>query len=171
MAKIQSKAKGNRVELELAKILTERFGQDFTRVPMSGGWGTRNRDSGIREDAVNLLSGDIMCPEKFKFSVESKGRIDFNFWDMLNNDTKHLEIDDWIAQSENDAKAVGKEPLVYVKVNRRKPFVLFPYEMLGTLLFDKEGTEKIGKILLYGKYIIMRFDYFLELPDNFFFEE
>jgi len=99
MAKINSKDKGNRVELELAKILTERFGQEFKRVPMSGAWGTRNREFQVREDAMQILSGDIMCPENFKFSVESKGRIDFNFWDMLNAETKNLDIDEWIFQA------------------------------------------------------------------------
>ncbi len=156
--RIQSKNKGNRIELKLAKILTERFGEEFRRTPMSGGWGTSNRDSNIREDALEVLSGDIMCPTKFKFSIESKGRADFNFWDILNEDTEHLEIDEWIKQAENDAKIVGKEPLVYVKVNNRKPFVIFPKSLL-------DGDIR------YHKYTIMRFDYFLTLPDDFFFKD
>jgi len=162
MAKINSKKKGNRVELELAKKLTERFGQEFKRVPMSGAWATNNRQSDIREDAKEVLAGDIMCPKNFKFSVESKGRIDFNFWDLINNDTEHLEIDDWIAQAEADAKLVGKEPLIYIKVNNRKPFVLFHSILL---------PSSIEKVLLYGDYRIMRFDYFLSLSQSFFFEE
>lgn len=170
MAKINSKAKGNRVELELAKKLTERFDQEFKRVPMSGAWATNNKNSAIREDAVEVLAGDIMCPKKFKFSVESKGRAEFNFWDLI-SDNDNAEVDQWIAQAEADAKLVGKEPLIYVKVNNRKPFVLFSCELIGGYLFDPEKTKYFGKILTYGKYLIMRFDYFLNLPDEFFFEE
>jgi len=158
MAKINSKKKGNRVELDLAKTLTDRFGKEFKRTPMSGAWATANKKFDIREDAKEVLAGDIMCPNNFLFSVESKGRQDFNFWDLLNDDNDHTEIDEWIKQAEEDSKLVGKKPLIYVKVNRRKAFVLFP----------KEKYE--GKIT-YGDYTIMRFDYLLKFPDTFFFEE
>lgn len=156
--KINSKSKGNRVELELSKILTERFNKEFKRVPMSGGWATYNKNSNIREDALEILAGDIMCPPEFKFSIESKGRQDFNFWNLLNEDTIHLEIDDWIYQAEQDSKIKHTFPLIYVKVDRRKPFVLFPKKLYE------------GKIT-YGDYTILRFDYFLQFEDSFFFKE
>jgi hypothetical protein len=153
---INSKSKGNRVENELAKILSERFNRKFTRVPMSGGWGTSNRSSGVREDALEVLSGDLMAPKDFKFAIESKSRSDFNFWDFINEDTKELDIDSWLFQVENDAKATNKEPLLYIKINNRKPFVMFPKKLY-------EAT------MTYKEYSIMRFDYFLQLEDNFFF--
>jgi len=162
MAKINSKNKGNRIELELAKKLTERFEQEFKRVPLSGAWGTSNRNSEIREDALEVLSGDIMCPKNFIFSVESKGRAEFNFWDML-SDTKN-EIDKWIEQAENDAKIVGKYPLLYIKINNRKPFVLFPDNFPDAYAIQRN-------FLIYKRYVIMRFDYFLELMDDFFFDK
>lgn len=155
--KINAKQKGNRNELELAKILTERFGTDFKRAPMSGGWGTANSASTL-DEAKDVLSGDLIVPKNFKFSVECKSRIEFNFWDFLNQDNFNLEIDDWITQVENDASCVSKEPLLYVKINRKKPFVLFPKK-----LYEGEMT--------YKKYNIMRFDYFLNFKDSFFFEE
>lgn len=154
---INAKAKGNRVENELAKILSERFNRKFSRVPMSGGWGTVNRNQGVREDALEVLSGDLMAPKDFKFSIESKSRADFNFWDFLNEDTKELDIDSWLFQVENDAIAVNKEPLLYIKINNKKPFVMFPKSMHETTMS-------------YKKYSIMRFDYFLQLEDDFFFE-
>jgi len=153
---INAKAKGNRVENELAKILSERFNRTFKRAPMSGAWGTSNRNSGIREDALEILSGDLMVPKDFVFSVESKSRQDFNFWDFLNEDIKELDIDSWLFQAENDAEAIGKKPLLYIKINNRKPFVLFPKEMHETTMS-------------YKQYSIMRFDYFLQLEDDFFF--
>jgi Holliday junction resolvase len=155
---LNSKNKGNRVELELAKTLTKRFGGiEFSRVPMSGGWGTNNKEKNVREDAMEVLSGDIMCPENFIFSIESKSRSDFNFWDMLNDETEN-EIDEWIQQAEEDAQRSNKYPLIYVKINYKKPFVMF--------------SKKIFKgKLIYGNYTLMRFSSFLEFPDNFFFKE
>jgi hypothetical protein len=155
---INAKAKGNRVELQLAKILTERFDTDFKRAPMSGGWGTSNRNTTLNE-AKEILSGDLIVPKNFKFSIESKSRADFNFWDMLNEDTINLEINNWILQANNDAECVGKKPLIFIKINNKKPFVLFPQEM------DEEC------LVTYKGYCIMRFDYFLKKEDSFFFEE
>lgn len=156
--KINSKKKGNRIELDLARILSERFNRKFKRAPMSGAWGTFNRGQDIREDAMEILSGDLICPKDFKFAVESKSRSDFNFWDMLNKETQHLEIDDWIWQVEEDARANSRIPLLYVKINNKKPFVLFPKELYETNF-------------IYNGYSILRFDYFLKLEDKFFFKE
>ena len=77
----------------------------------------------------------------------------------MNEDVQHLEIDDWIWQAEQDASASSKEPLLLIKINRRKPFVLFPMKLL-------EGEEPK---ITYGKYVIMRFDYFLKKDTSFFF--
>ena len=107
---------------------------------------------------MEVLSGDLICPKDFKFAVESKSRNDFNFWDMLNEETQHLEINDWIWQVEEDARVNERVPLLFIKINNRKPFVLFPRK-----LFE-------GKII-YGEYTVMRFDYFLQFEDNFFFKE
>jgi len=155
---INSKAKGNRNENYFAKILTERFNKEFKRVPQSGAWGTRNRSFNVNEDAKDILSGDLICPKDFRFSIECKSRENFNFWDMLNEDTRHLEINDWVIQVENDAIVSGKEPLILIKINNRKPFVLFHKSLLE------------GKVT-YRNYTVMRFDYFIQLDDKFFFGE
>lgn len=123
---------------------------------MSGSWGTLNRNENVRDDALEVLSGDLICPKDFKFAVESKSRTEWNFWDMLNEDTQHLDINDWIFQVEEDAKVNNRIPLLYVKINNRKPFVLFP-----SYLYK-------GK-LTYEDYTIMRLDYFLQFDDSFFF--
>lgn len=154
--KINSKAKGNRNELEVAKILSERFNRVFKRAPQSGAWGTSNKESGVRDDALEILSGDLICPKDFKFAVEVKSRTEWNFWDMLNESTQHLEINDWLFQVEEDAKINNRIPLLYIKINNKKPFVLFPKELYE------------GKIT-YDGYTVMRFDYFLQLEDSFFF--
>jgi Holliday junction resolvase len=154
---VNSKKKGNRVEREMAKILSDRFGQTFKRVPASGAIGTQLHGIDIREDAQEILSGDLICPKKFTFSVEVKSRESFNFWDLIADDTIN-EIDDWIMQAEGDAIASKKEPLIIFKANNRKPFVLFPKRLKG------------GK-LIYGDYTILRMDYFLKIEDEFFWEK
>lgn len=153
---INGKKKGNRNELFFAKELTKRFNKKFTRVPMSGGFSTYNKGSGAKQSAMEDLSGDIIPPEGFRFSIEVKSRKDFNFWDLLNDNNN--EIDEWIEQIEEEAKISNKEPLLIIKINNRKPFVLFPNKLLK------------GK-LIYKDYIILRFDYFLLLEDSFFFKE
>lgn len=157
MAKVNSKAKGNRNELFFAKSLTERFDKKFTRVPMSGGFSTFHRGTGVKESTIQDLSGDIVTPEGFKFSIEIKSRADFNFWDLLNENDN--EIDLWLEQAEADSKTANKLPLLIIKVNNRKPFVLFHKELLSRCR------------LIYKEYAVVRYDYFLEFDDSFFFEE
>ena len=159
--RIQSKKKGNRVELEFSKILNERFNLEkgFIRVPYSGAFSTNNRIyKDTREDALNVLSGDLICPEGFRFSIEIKSRAEFNFWDLLNEDNDHTEILNWIAQSENDSICVNKQPLLLIKINNKKPFAMFP----STLY--KANMEWNG-------YSIVRFDYFMKFDDSFFWEK
>lgn len=155
MAKINAKQKGNRNELFFSKLLSERFGKKFTRVPMSGGFSTFHKGTGVKESAMQDLSGDIIAPEGFKFSIEVKSRKEFNFWDLINNGNN--EIDDWLKQSEEESFISGKLPLLIIKINNRKPFVLFKKDLL-------EGK------LTYKDYTVLRFDYFLLLEDSFFFK-
>lgn len=155
MAKINSKQKGNRVELEFAKLFTKRFDKKFTRVPMSGGFSTFHRGTGVKETAMQDLSGDLIAPEGFKFSIEIKSRKEFNFWDLINENNN--EIDDWLNQAEDEAEVSSKTPLLVIKINNKKPFVLFRKELM-------EGR------LTYKNYTVMRFDYFIELEDSFFFK-
>jgi hypothetical protein len=154
---VNGKAKGNRVELEFAKIFSKRFDKPFKRVPQSGAFSTINKNEGLDESVLNTLSGDIIPPENFKFSIEVKSRKDFNFWDLLNNDTEN-EIDNWLEQAQEEAEITKKEPLLIIKINNKKPFVMFHEKLIKGRLKYKDFT-------------ILRFDYFLNLPDTFFWKE
>jgi len=124
MPKINSKAKGNRNELALTKILNERFNtKEFSRVPSSGAWtGGKNRDkaSGLSEEAKQTLSGDIMTPKNFLYSIESKAYASMEFWDLFNESSNLFS---WMKQSEEDAEFVGKQPMLIVKINRHETLV------------------------------------------------
>jgi len=154
---MNNKKKGNRNELFVAKLLSKRFGQTFQRVPMSGGWATTNNLQETRKDAIQFFTGDIICPPDFRFSIEVKSRVSFNFWDLLNKEDG--EIDSWIKQAEEEARISKKEFLLIIRINNRKPFVIF-----------KDTTSAIYPCLIYKEiYVIMRMDYLLDYPDAFFF--
>ena len=159
---VQSKAKGNRVEREFAKLFTDRFKQTFRRVPASGAHGTQIANTDIREDAKEILTGDLICPKGFRFSIEIKSRKEFNFWDLLNRETK-CEIHEWIEQAENEARVSRKDFLIIAKINNRKPFVVFDAAKIGLGL--------ASHLLFNNGYGIIRLDNFLELPDTFFWKD
>jgi hypothetical protein len=152
---MNSKKKGNRSELYIANLLSERFGLTFKRVPASGAHGTNLAKTDIRQDAKEILSGDIICPQNFKFSIEVKSRANFNFWDLLNKED--TETDDWIKQAEEEAIISKKKMLLIVRANNRKPFAVINHI---------EGQITPG--VRYKEYDIIRLDYLLAFGDGFF---
>ena len=100
-----SKDKGNAWELEVAKFLEENFeGKIFSRVPRSGAmFGGENAENaeGERADVVEILSGDIITPKDFPFTIEAKHYDDFKFSHLLHGENKLL--DGWLES--------GKSPI------------------------------------------------------------
>jgi Holliday junction resolvase len=131
--KKDSKAKGDRTELNLCKLLTEHFGVEFSRSSGSG-----NRWSQVQhlpEHAKKTLTGDVCVPEGFSWVIESKGGyeddIDLNSV-LYGNGISRL--DEFIEQSNRDAGYCGRKPIICWKRNR-KPWLamikledLSPYE-------------------------------------------
>lgn len=156
---INSKNKGNVWERALCKILKERFpGRDFSRVPTSGAFfGKSNKEKrSLAEDNVKeVLSGDIICPSDFRFSVECKSYADISFWDLFNESS---DLHSWMRQCTEDAEFTNKVPLLVVKINNHKPFV-------GTtlLLPDLVFTHK--------HFNFYTLEEFLRFDDTVFFEE
>ena len=69
--KVDGKKKGNRTELDLVKILNKRFGTGFSRSVGSGNrWSQVNH---LPKHARDVFSGDLVVPEGFLFTIESKG--------------------------------------------------------------------------------------------------
>jgi len=110
--RINSKQKGNRAELELAKILTQRFGLPFARVGVSSG--ARPKQVRLDERATETLTGDLIVPEGFRFSVECKAvnvHVDLFAPSAL--------FDKFLEQAQADAERIGKEPMLCWKRNRK----------------------------------------------------
>ena len=156
---INSKQKGNSWERALCKILKERFpGRDFSRVPTSGAFfGKSNKERRyLAEDNVKeVLSGDIICPSNFRFSVECKSYADISFWDLFNESS---DLHSWMRQCSEDAEFTNKFPLLVVKINNHKPFV---------------GTTVVlpNQVFSHKHFNFYTLEDFLKYDDTVFFEE
>lgn len=135
-----SKAKGNSFELQVTKLFADKFGGDWRRVPNSGAFtGGKNRDSlqDFRADAKEILSADIITPAGFPYQLECKSYNDEpKFHQLLESGSKKL--DEWIKQSDEDAKFSNKKPLIVFKMNRKGIFVCLNQED-----FSFENTARI----------------------------
>jgi Holliday junction resolvase len=145
--KINSKKKGNRSELEFAKILTKRFNKGFSRSVGSGNrW---SQTAFLPKHAQKVFSSDLVVPKNFKFALEVKGGyngIDLNSIFVRGNS----DLDKFLVQAFKDAKRAGKRPLLAWKKDR-KPWLVFKY------------------MLTYNKWTAVALDDFLKLEDSFFF--
>jgi hypothetical protein len=113
---INSKVKGNGFELKVAKILSAWSGQDFNRVPSSGG---------LRWQTDNNVTGDIVPPMELNFPVNiecKKHEIDWDFSRIL---CGHSEILDFWKQSCRDSSRLKpKEPWLIFSKNRRDTYIM-----------------------------------------------
>ena len=121
---INSKNKGSAWEREVCKIFKRQWpGKDFMRVPSSGalmGKSNKERHSVIDENVKEVLSGDIICPPNFRFSVECKCYAGISFWDLFNESS---DLNSWIKQCSEDAAFANKLPMLIIKINQHKPIV------------------------------------------------
>jgi len=95
--KVDGKAKGDRTELHLCKLLSKHFGEEFSKAPGSGSrW---SQVAYLPEHAKKTLSGDVCVPEEFLWVIESKGGYEDDI--DLNNicDGKISRLDEFIEQS------------------------------------------------------------------------
>ena len=119
--KADGKRKGNRTELELVKILTERFGEGFSRSVGSGNrWG---QVTYLPKHAQEVFSGDLIVPKRFKWVLESKGGydgIDLNTVFVRGNS----ELDKFLDQVTKDSERCGRKPMLCWKRDR-KPWLAF----------------------------------------------
>jgi hypothetical protein len=156
--KINSKKKGNRNELEFAKILTKRFNKGFSRSVGSGNrW---SQTAFLPKHAQKVFSSDLVVPKNFKFALEVKGGyngIDLNSIFVRGNS----DLDKFLVQAFKDAKRAGKRPLLAWKKDR-KPWLVF--------ILSKDAQNLDFKYMLtYNKWTAVALDDFLKLEDSFFF--
>jgi hypothetical protein len=118
-----SKAKGSGFEREVAKFLSELYGESFIRAPGSGAYtGGSNsvRKTMLHENQIRSFKGDIVPGESFpNLNCEAKFYADFAFHQLF-DECKQLEV--WIDQlmtaSDNDDVNI-----LFMKFNRKGRYV------------------------------------------------
>ena len=118
---INSRDKGNRFERVVAKALTEWWGAEFCRTPLSGGWSSK-------------APGDIITPDDFPFGIEAKHRESWSWDAWLSGATKNLE--DWMEQAAKGCK-LGQAPMLLVTKNRAPIWVVVTE--IGAGFLSKRG--------------------------------
>lgn len=150
----KSKAKGNNFERDIAKHLTEVFGENFTRVPTSGAMtGGMNADvlERLTRSQKLLLEGDIIPPDSlYRMKIECKSLKTFSFAKLF---TENKTMDSWIEQ----ARSRDKIWFLIFKINNKGKYVAFTRNVFKTCCELPNVNY-----LIYKKY------YYITPLDNFF---
>jgi hypothetical protein len=154
-----SKNKGSSFEREIAKFLSDLYGESFIRAPGSGayiGGKNQSRTQVLHEGQIRSFKGDIVPGLSFpKFNAECKSYADFPFHLLMSGECKVLDA--WINQLMDVAEA-GDCSVLYMKFNRKGKFVAvqskFTWVADNFIHYNSETT---------GEWIIMEFDHFFKL--------
>lgn len=153
------KAKGSGYEREVAKFLTELYGETFIRAPGSGAYvGGKNqaRKQILHEGQVRSFKGDIVPGQSFsKMNAEAKFYKDFPFHLLLTGECNQL--DSWLDQL-LDVEDPGDMSILFMKFNRKGRYVAVPSKF--TWIMD---TCLLYMSPKYGEWIISEFDSFFKL--------
>ena len=115
--RINSRAKGNTFERNVARKLNERFDtNEFCRTPGSGAFATTHK---LPQHLK--VHGDLITPENFKFVIEAKRGYDIKFEDMWKPKS---DLYKFIDQAERDGKAASKPWLLIYKKDRQKEVII-----------------------------------------------
>lgn len=168
--KIKSGRKGKRVELDLVKKLNDRFDSVLNMFP---DWGRFSRTIGsgnrwgqnvhLSKKAIDNYSGDLVCPENFKFVLESKGG--YNEIDLCSSfEGGQSEIDKFLKQVKEDSKRTNRLPILLWKKDRKPRLAFIRQEDI-----DNDQYKNFDYFMKYKNWIILNFKDFLSLEDQFFF--
>ena len=152
------KAKGSGFEREIAKYLSDKYGESFIRAPGSGayvGGKNQSRTEFLHEGQIRSFKGDIVPGQSFsKMNIECKFYADFPFHLLLTGDCK--VIDTWIDQL-MDVADPGDINLLFMKFNRKGRYVCVQSKF--TWLADNFVYYTSKK---HGDWTIFEFDSFFE---------
>ncbi len=150
------KAKGSGFEREVAKFLSDLYGESFIRAPGSGayiGGKNQHRTAVLHEGQVRSFKGDIVPGQSFsKMNIECKFYADFPFHLLLSGDCK--VINTWIEQL-MDVAEPGDVNLLFMKFNRKGRYVAV--QCGTTWITDNFVYYSSSK---FGDWLIVEFDDF-----------
>ena len=152
------KAKGSGFEREVAKFLSDLYGESFIRAPGSGayiGGKNQHRTAVLHEGQVRSFKGDIVPGQSFsKMNIECKFYADFPFHLLLSGDCK--VINTWIEQL-MDVAETGDVNLLFMKFNRKGRYVAV--QCGSTWITDNFVYYSSSK---FGDWLIVEFDDFFQ---------
>jgi len=123
----KSKNKGSSFERDIARRLTELFGESFIRVTNSGAYiGGKNthRKDNLSEAQIRHSKGDIVPGPSFgRMNAEAKNYADFPFHQLFTGSCKQLDA--WIEQMLEVADE-GDFNILFMKFTRKGTFVVVP---------------------------------------------
>lgn len=158
--------KGKNRERSLCHELEELFpGDIFRRVPSSGafmGGFNFNRNLQLNNAAKNTLTGDIITPSWFKFSIESKAYDDSPlFHKIVNGEEKTL--DKWIEQATVDASKVDKKMLLMFRITtKRSSYVCIRLDDFMEFIEHRNARMPDTYIIYKKRYLILENDIFMK---------
>lgn len=112
MAYNKSKAKGSAFELKIAKLLTEEFGKEFRRTPLSG--------------ALEWMKGDLIVIDDtawFPWTIECKHYAEIDWSNLLT--AKSSDLHTFWQQTLRESKIMQRKPLLIFRANRSKDYVAY----------------------------------------------
>ena len=169
--KIKSKNKGKRGELLIVKILNARFGKLLSE----HNWGSFSRSVGsgnrwgqkviLSPTAEQIYSGDLTCPDNFRFVIESKnGYNEVDIFPCVAGG-KCKALDAFLEQVSEDAKRSGRIPLLVWHKNKKNSVAFIRKdELLSASL-----PLAFGPRLYYGDWCGLPFEELLSVKDSFWF--
>jgi hypothetical protein len=149
-----SKIKGSGFEREVAKFLSDTYGESFIRNNSGSGAyiGGANhiRKNTLSEAQIRHAKGDIIPPESFaKFNAEAKFYADFAFHQLLNTATL---LEDWLSQLMIVADTDDIN-ILFMKFNRKGRFVavqaIHPWVTTNTS-HVRYVSPKFGEWMIYS---------------------
>lgn len=164
---IKSGKKGKRAELELVKLLNDRFSEllrensDWGHFSRSLGSGNRwGQNVHLSKKAMETFSGDLSVPENFGFVLESKcgyNEIDLN--SAFEGGCK--ELDAFLNQVTEDSNRCGRRPLLVWKKDRRPRIAFVKTKDIPLNRFEY--------YMIYRDWTAVLFSDLLSFEDSFFF--
>jgi len=153
------KNKGSGFEREIAKYLSDTYGESFIRAPGSGayvGGKNQSRTEVLHEGQIRSFKGDIVPGQSFsKMNVECKFYADFPFHLLLTGECK--VIDAWISQL-MDVADPDDVNILFMKFNRKGRYVCVQSKL--TWVSDNFLYYTSVK---HGDWMIFEFDLFFKL--------
>ena len=172
--RIKCGQKGKRGERELVKTLNTRFAKLLAENPK---WGSFSRSVGsgnrwgqkvvLSETASQVYSGDLTCPDNFKFVIESKaGYNDIDLFGIFSN--KCQGLDEFLKQASDEGGRTGRKPLLIWKKDRKET-VAFIKNI--DLPFNVDPFPFLTPAIFYGEWIAVSLSSLLDsTTDEFWFK-